>query len=156
MLNINEILFLFLFSNAYFHNERFVNTQILQLQSRIQHELYKALIGETVRLECPQPNATWFFRKFNSEPSSNDNLDDIIVTRHGIINSDYKYKIMCHMTLKHKVILINNIDFNEEGLYTCLYTLPPDSVSKTNSFIHQVKDSIQFRYVFNVTVYSNI
>lgn len=150
---MNEILFFFLFLNFNPHNGRYVNTQILNLQSRIQHESYKALIGETVRLECPQSNPTWFFRKF-SESSTVDNIDDIIVTRYGIINSEYKYKIMCHMTLKHKVILINNIDFDEEGLYTCLYTLPPDSISRT--LTHQLKNQIQFRYVFNVTVYSNI
>ena len=30
---------------------------------RIKFEPYKAMAGETVRLECPQPNPTWFFRQ---------------------------------------------------------------------------------------------
>lgn len=146
---------------------------------RIQYETYKALAGETVRLECPQPNPTWFFRRANSDGSLNSGTEDLIVTRHGIINADYKYKIMCHMTLKHKVIIINNIDFDEEGLYTCLYTQPLEVVPKSNiqtlssssyysnnnneinePSVNQGFDSnpnpIQYRYVFNVTVYSKL
>lgn len=142
---------------------------------KIKYETYKALAGETVRLECPQPNPTWFFRK------ASDSTEDLIVTRHGIINADYKYKIMCHMTLKHKVIIINNIDFDEEGLYTCLYTQPvelsksnaiPSLSASINSFYannlnengngngeaslksNDLSNPVQFRYVFNVTVYS--
>lgn len=120
---------------------------------RIQHEAYKAIVGETVRLECPQPSPTWFFR-------NQMGVEDLIVTRHGIINGDYKYKIMCHMTLKHKVIIINNIDFDEEGLYTCLYTLPSaelasKSLSNEASDLNTVNpNTVQYRYVFNVTVYS--
>ncbi|RNA23809.1 hypothetical protein BpHYR1_036191 [Brachionus plicatilis] len=150
---INTIILFVLFSNVNAHSQRSVNTQSSNLQPKIQYELYKALVGETVRLECPQPNPTWFFRRF-SDSSSSNNVEDIIVTRHGIINSDYKYKIMCHMTLKHKVILINNIDFGEEGLYTCLYTLPPNTNSKTNSLDDMLTNPVQFRYVFNVTVYT--
>ena len=140
----------------------------------IRHETYKALLGETVRLECPQPNPTWFFRKRNSEDNKDSNVEDLIVTRHGIINADYKYKIMCHVTLKHQVIIINNIDFDEEGLYTCLYTLPSlvgaESPFISNSFdmnnrnddAYEEKSEssssssmpTQYRYVFNVTVYS--
>jgi len=148
----------------------------------IRHETYKALLGETVRLECPQPNPTWFFRRSrhqkqngdSSTTNNNDNVEDLIVTRHGIINADYKYKIMCHVTLKHQVIIINNIDFDEEGLYTCLYTQsPPPSSLLANSFINlsdgdnenndqdyngesRSSNSMpaQYRYVFNVTVYS--
>ena len=142
---------------------------------KIKYETYKALAGETVRLECPQPNPTWFFRK------ASDSTEDLIVTRHGIINADYKYKIMCHMTLKHKVIIINNIDFDEEGLYTCLYTQPvelsksnsiPSLSASINSFYannmnengngnselslksNDLSNPVQYRYVFNVTVYS--
>lgn len=132
---------------------------------RLQYELYKALIGETVRLECPQPNPTWFFRRsssssssgsigsgISSPSSSNNNLEDLIVTRHGVINADYKYKIMCHMTLKHKVIIVNNVEFEDEGLYTCLYTLPASlDADGTGS-----SSSVQYRYVFNVTVYSEL
>lgn len=135
---------------------RLINSPLLyQNPSRIQFENYKAIVGETVRLECPQPNPTWFFRRMNSEEPNANTVEDLIVTRHGIINGDYKYKIMCHMTLKHKVIIINNIDFEEEGLYTCLYTLPNEvssnSILTSDSAINQ---PIQYRYVFNVTVYS--
>ncbi len=87
--------------------------------------------------------------------------EDIIVTRHGIINADYKYKIMCHMTLKHKVIIINNIEFDEEGVYTCLYTLPNNDLIASNNLLTSSNDnpnfnanSMQYRHVFNVTVYS--
>lgn len=149
--NINAIILFFFILNVNTSNEQPLKIQTSNLKPKIEYELYKALVGETVRLECPQSNPTWFFRKF-SDSSSINNVEDIIVTRHGIINSDYKYKIMCHMTLKHKVILINNIDFGEEGLYTCLYTLPSESISKTD----QSTNLVQFRYVFNVTVYSNI
>lgn len=129
-------------------------------QSRIQFELYKALVGETVRLECPQPNPTWFFRKASS-PASNQ--EDLIVTRHGVVNVDYKYKIMSHLSPKHKVIIINNVEFDDEGLYTCLYTLPlagsmlgtdPDSDFMMGSA--PIASSVQYRHVFNVSVYSNI
>ncbi|CAF0732571.1 unnamed protein product [Brachionus calyciflorus] len=136
---------------------RSINKNIgINSQPRIQFELYKALLGETVRLECPQPNPTWFFRHISSDDTStNNNVENIIVTRHGIINSDYKYKIMCHMTLKHKVIIINNIDFDEEGLYTCLYTIPSDQSSKVGQLnADSTTNPIQFRYVFNVTVYT--
>ena len=126
----------------------------------IKHEAYKALAGETVRLECPQPNPTWFFRRLNRDNSNPNNLEDLIVTRHGIINADYKYKIMCHVTLKHQVIIINNIDFEEEGLYTCLYTQPVNA----EAGFHPVKSltdknnnsPVQYRYVFNVSVYSKL
>jgi hypothetical protein len=161
------------------------NSQSNTANQNIRHETYKALLGETVRLECPQPNPTWFFRrsrhqKQNGDSTSsttnnknNDNVEDLIVTRHGIINADYKYKIMCHVTLKHQVIIINNIDFDEEGLYTCLYTQsPPPSSLLSNSFTLADGDNenndqdyngesrssnsmpTQYRYVFNVTVYS--
>lgn len=120
-------------------------------------------------MECPQPNPTWFFRRVNNNnllnrltTDTSKGSEDLIVTRHGIINADYKYKIMCHMTLKHKVIIVNNIDFDEEGLYTCLYTLP--SETQSNSFYPKTNDLIssdnfnanlmQYRHVFNVTVYS--
>ena len=115
---------------------------------RIQFEVYKALIGETVRLECPQPNPTWFFRKASSSAA---NQEDLIVTRHGVINVDYKYKIMCHMSLKHKVIIVNNVEFEDEGLYTCLYTLPTAADDEYNQI---ATSSVQYRHVFNVTVYS--
>jgi len=135
---------------------------------RIKYETYKALVGETVRLECPQPNPTWFFRRTasseNVNMNNNNNKEDLIVTRHGIINADYKYKIMCHISLKHKVIIINNIDFEEEGLYTCLYTLPIEqsksiaSLANTNYMVEDelsdVLNTVQYRHVFNVTVYS--
>ena len=138
-------------------------------QPRIKFEAYKALAGETIRLECPQPNPTWFFRRLKGGDSTAAAVDvgggvgeDLIVTRHGIINADYKYKIMCHITLKHKVIIINNIDFDEEGLYTCLYTQPQssdqfyannnDGLLKTNELV--TNNNLQYRYVFNVTVYS--
>lgn len=113
----------------------------------IRHEAYKALSGETVRLECPQPNPTWFYRRLNN------NVEDLIVTRHGIINADYKYKIMCHVTLKHQVIIINSIDFDEEGLYTCLYTDSSESSALSNDEMQSPK---QYRHVFNVTVYTLI
>lgn len=124
-----------------------------------------------VRLECPQPNPTWFYRRLNQDqtlnkqPADNSKIDgteDLIVTRHGIINADYKYKIMCHMSLKHKVIIINNIEFEDEGLYTCLYTLPTDILAssfygKNNDMENNFNGNlIQYRHVFNVTVYSNI
>lgn len=135
---------------------------------RIKYETYKALVGETVRLECPQPNPTWFFRRTsnsdNGNMNNNNNKEDLIVTRHGIINADYKYKIMCHISLKHKVIIINNIDFEEEGLYTCLYTMPIEqsksitSLANTNYMVEDelsdVLNTVQYRHVFNVTVYS--
>jgi hypothetical protein len=137
---------------------------------RIKYETYKALVGETVRLECPQPNPTWFFRRTsnteNLKTNNNNNKEDLIVTRHGIINADYKYKIMCHISLKHKVIIINNIDFEEEGLYTCLYTMPIEqsksiaSLANTNYMVEDeltdVLNTVQYRHVFNVTVYSKI
>jgi hypothetical protein len=136
---------------------------------RIKFEPYKAMAGETVRLECPQPNPTWFFRqKKSGESEKNFNIggpgEDIIVTRHGIINADYKYKIMCHMTLEHKVIIINNVGFDEEGLYTCLYSMPENTYygDGNNGFgmnfngnnVNGRQKMIQHRYVFNVTVYS--
>ena len=142
---------------------------------RIQHESYKALAGETVRLECPQPNPTWFFRRTSRDTSGDDgsvgSVEDLIVTRHGIINADYKYKIMCHVTLKHKVIVINSIDFEDEGLYTCLYTMPVEanraalgkSFASLNSELTSLlisggsggdSNPIQYRHVFNVSVYS--
>lgn len=139
--------------------------------SRIHYESYKALLGETVRLECPQMNPTWFFRRVNSQQASADghltaasgasdsqtgysNQEDLIVTRHGVINADYKYKIMCHMSLKHKVIIVNNIEFDDEGLYTCLYTQPISSDLAGSDSINADTNPVQFRYVFNVTVYS--
>ena len=124
----------------------------------VKYEAYKALAGETVRLECPQPNPTWFFRRLNKDNSNSNNVEDLIVTRHGIINADYKYKIMCHVTLKHQVIIINNIDFDEEGLYTCLYTQPNlEPAFKSGQVMHSNdKSPIQYRYVFNVTVYSKL
>lgn len=90
--------------------------------------------------------------------------EDIIVTRHGIINADYKYKIMCHMTLKHKVIIINNIEFDEEGVYTCLYTLPNNNndlvsnnmITSSNDNTNFNSNLMQYRHVFNVTVYSKL
>jgi hypothetical protein len=121
--------------------------------SRIHYEHFKALVGETVRLECPQPNPTWFFRRANRDsPIVNDGsgTEDLIVTRHGIINADYKYKIMCHVTLKHKVIVVNNIEFEDEGLYTCLYTIPNE---KGSEYLEN-SNPVQYRFVFNVTVYS--
>lgn len=118
---------------------------------RIHHEIYKALLGETVRLECPQPNPTWFFRKSASSTSST--AEDLIVTRHGVINVDYKYKIMCHVSLKHKVIIVNNVEFDDEGLYTCLYSLPVANVDG-DEYAHAQASSVQYRHVFNVTVYS--
>lgn len=135
------------------------------LNQNIRHETYKALLGETVRLECPQPNPTWFFRKRNSDDNKDSDVEDLIVTRHGIINADYKYKIMCHVTLKHQVIIINNIDFEEEGLYTCLYTLPSLNAADSPFISNRNEDGdddekssssmpTQYRYVFNVTVYS--
>jgi hypothetical protein len=139
---------------------------------RMHIESHKALLGETIRLECPQPNPTWFFRRVSldssgsnskyfsgaSSSSANKNAaEDIIVTRHGIINADYKYKIMCHMTLKHKVIIVSNIDMDDEGLYTCLYTMPVGSVDGGEAGVQadgSVNNLAQYRYVFNVTVYS--
>lgn len=128
---------------------------------RIRFEPYKALAGETIRLECPQPNPTWFFRRQKSgDTERNFNIggpgEDLIVTRHGIVNADYKYKIMCHMTLKHKVIIINNVGFDEEGLYTCLYTQPESVYYNGNAGLMASNDNSvrQYRYVFNVTVYS--
>ncbi len=131
---------------------------------RIQFEPYKALAGETIRLECPQPNPTWFFRRpKHGEHEKNFNIggpgEDLIVTRHGIINADYKYKIMCHITLKHKVIIINNVGFDEEGLYTCLYTQPDNAfLNSANSGLMASNDISmrQYRYVYNVTVYSKL
>ena len=122
--------------------------QVSPPSSRIQYESYKALYGETVRLECPQPNPTWFFRRHDE--NGIESVEDLIVTRHGIINADYKYKIMCHVTLKHKVMVINSIEFEDEGLYTCLYTMPSSS---GDSFIDNSQPA-QYRYVFNVTVFS--
>lgn len=114
---------------------------------RIQFELYKAIQGETLRLECPQPNSTWFFRK------ASNSLEDLIVTRHGIINVDYKYKIMCHVNLKHKVIIVNNVEFDDEGLYTCLYSLPASNPNIDDEYSHMTSSSVQHQHVFNVTVY---
>jgi hypothetical protein len=165
-----------------------LNSQIANGQPlpRIQYESYKALAGETVRLECPQPNPTWFFRRaltssqdkagageFEDANKNKEGAEDLIVTRHGVINADYKYKIMCHVTLKHKVIVINNVDFEDEGLYTCLYTLSTPDASESEGK-HGVAPSllspyaaynnehvlnpdgspVQYRYVFNVSVYS--
>ena len=70
------------------------------------------------------------------------------------------------MTLKHKVIIVNNVDFEDEGLYTCLYTLPSDIMSNSffsknsdistneNGFSNYNGNLLQYRHVFNVTVYS--
>lgn len=66
------------------------------------------------------------------------------------------------MSLKHKVIIINNIEFEDEGLYTCLYTLPTDILAssfygKNNDMENNFNGNlIQYRHVFNVTVYSNL
>ena len=133
------------------------NNNINNNNPNIRYETYKALLGETVRLECPQPNPTWFFRRLNSDNSKSS--EDLIVTRHGIINADYKYKIMCHVTLKHQVIIINNIDFDEEGLYTCLYTQPLVEAPFQSKGLGDISGGqnsgpAQYRYVFNVTVYS--
>lgn len=118
--------------------------------SRIHYELYKALAGETVRLECPQANPTWFFRKATSPIGQQE---DLIVTRHGIINVDYKYKIVVHMNLKHKVIIINSVEYDDEGLYTCLYTMPT-SGPVLDEELGQMANSVQYRHVFNVSIYS--
>jgi len=72
------------------------------------------------------------------------------------------------MTLKHKVIIVNNVDFEDEGLYTCLYTLPSDMIQNSffsknndvsaneNTFSNFNGNLLQYRHVFNVTVYSKI
>jgi len=111
-------------------------------------ENYKALKGETVRLECPQPDPTWFFR------SSDREIEDLIVTRHGIINVDYKYKITCHPVVKHQTISINKIDIEDEGIYSCLYTStnsPKPSSENDGEII-----AVQHRLNFNVSVYTLI
>ena len=130
--------------------------------SRIKVENYKAMVGETVRFECPQPNPTWFFRRVNNDDANRSKngvastVEELIVTRYGIINAEYKYKIMCHSTLKHKVIIINNVEFDDEGLYTCLYTQPQNGgdVVVSASEAAGSNNMAQFRYVFNLTVYS--
>ena len=134
-------------------------------QPSIQYESYNALLGDSIRLKCPQANPTWFFRRSATEfdvlPSSAPR-EDLIVTRHGIINADYKHKILCHITYKHQIIIINKVGFDEEGLYTCLYTqAPPHVPEKSYYATNEVTETetsatnlIQYRYVFNVTVYS--
>jgi hypothetical protein len=177
-----------------------LNTGNTQPPPRIQYEAYKALAGETVRLECPEPNPTWFFRRANLANSRNaahdyydetaraqkegNGAEDLIVTRHGVINADYKYKIMCHVTLKHKVIVVNNVDFEDEGLYTCLYNLPTSGMAgevdggdnvrassgigrtyqrsslfpllNADAIVNPDGSPVQYRYVFNVSVYSKL
>lgn len=110
-------------------------------------ENFKALKGETVRLECPQPDPTWFFR------SSDREIEDLIVTRHGIINVDYKYKITCHPVLKHQTISINKVDIEDEGIYSCLYTSTAPSKSSNENDGEII--AVQHRLNFNVSVYSN-
>ena len=94
------------------------------LPPRAQFENFKASFGETIRLECPQPNPTWFFRRtsnddsnrgFGSFPDTNSQdlpSEEIIVTRHGVVTAAHKYKIMCHPTHKHKIIIISDIGGN--------------------------------------------
>lgn len=134
--------------------------------ARVKVENYKAMVGETVRFECPQPNPTWFFRRVNNDDANRAKngvaaaVEELIVTRFGVINAEYKYKIMCHSTLKHKVIIINNVEFDDEGLYTCLYTQQPQNADVVMSAASEAgggggaNNMAQFRYVFNLTVYS--
>jgi hypothetical protein len=150
----------------------FSNEDQAEMSSQhIKIEPKRIRLGETMRLECPQANPTWFFRPTQDKANNNNNnngkvREDLIVTRHGIINADYKFKILCHMTLKHQVIIINNVEFNEEGLYTCLYTKQPQqspstaAVSNGDAFYSNENENIanlvQYRHVFNVTVFSKI
>lgn len=110
-----------------------------------QIEAYKILAGETLRLECPQSNPTWFYR--NPET----NIEDLIVTRHGIINVEYKHKITSHATLKHKIIFINKVNVEDDGIYSCLYT---KNMLTSNDNADDGMTSLQQRFTFNVTVYS--
>ena len=127
---------------------------------RVKVENYKAMVGETVRFECPQPSPTWFFRRVNNDDANRakngvaSTVEELIVTRFGVINAEYKYKIMCHSTLKHQVIIINNVEFDDEGLYTCLYTQPQNSDAVMSASEAGSNNMAQFRYVFNLTVYS--
>lgn len=110
-------------------------------------ESIKVLIGDQLRIECPQMNPTWFYRRVSRKN------EDLVVTRHGVINVEYKQKITTHPLLKHKIIFINKIDADDDGVYSCLYTK-----SMQNSFNNYGDESmmpiIQERYSFNVSVYS--
>jgi hypothetical protein len=121
-------------------------------------ESIKIQTGEKLVLECPQSNPTWFYQ------SRDIDTEDLIVTRHGVVNVDYKHKLTCSNSIaKHKIISINKVDIEDEGIYTCLYTISSsdDSVDNVDGYEEEnidLKESyaIQQRYIFNVTVYSKL
>jgi hypothetical protein len=104
---------------------------------------YKVLVGETLSLECSQNSPTWFFRSLET------NIEELIVTRHGIVNVEFKNKITSHPILRHKILFINKINFNDDGLYSCLYTK-----ILQNSLTNEIVPVLQDRQIFNVSVYS--
>ena len=141
---------------------------------QVHHKPINVLLGESVHLECPQSNPIWLFRRHKQPTdmpigtsSASDVAEDLIVTRHGVIIANYKHKIKCHFKHKHRVILLTDATFNDEGLYTCLYlqaidslaSHSPSSLTRRNDsnshFIAPQNDrQLQIRYTFNVTVFS--
>ena len=106
-----------------------------------QIETIKILAGETLSMECPKTSPTWFYR------SSEKNNEDLIVTRHGVVNVEYKQKITSHSILKHKIIFINKISPFDDGIYSCLYAKSLQNEGEDVAIMQE-------RHMFNVSVYS--
>lgn len=118
---------------------------LININYSINGEFIKALVGENVQLECPSgEDATWFFRSIDKEN------EDLIVTRHGIITAPYKKKLTCLTNINHKTIIVNKIQINDEGTYTCLYSINTDNWDVDAVSVQQQ------RYKFNVSVYTLI
>ena len=111
-------------------------------------ESVKVLIGDTLSIECPQSNATWFYRSVKNKN------EDLIVTRHGIVNAEYKRKITMHPILKHKIIFISKVEADDDGVYSCLYT--KSMQNNFNDYDDEIIPIIQERRSFNVSVYSKL
>jgi hypothetical protein len=140
MKKVIYLLFL-LFSSFYYCSESSPK------QVYVIFETVKVLLGDTLSIECPQVNATWFYRSLKNKN------EDLIVTRHGIVNAEYKRKITMHPILKHKIIFISKVEADDDGVYSCLYTK-----SMQNSFndYDDIVPIIQERRSFNITVYSEL
>jgi hypothetical protein len=113
----------------------------------MRFESSKVLVGGRISLECPQSDPTWFFRGRDSD------RENIVVTRYGVVNVDYKNRIFCDSVLNHKLIMVNKADFDDEGTYTCLYTISSENESENSRDVEQVF-TLQQRHAFNVSVYS--
>jgi hypothetical protein len=129
-------------------------TAVVRCKNAIQVDTLKVLLGDRLSFDCPQPNPTWFFR------SRETDREDIIVTRYGVINVDYKNRISCSGSglVSHKTITLNKADFDNDGIYTCLYTISTNNNDYDSTVSNQDQQQqvlmIQQRHAFNVSVYS--